>query len=340
MSFVSPAPGGKQTRTDQGVDWSNVKSIVAVAGGKIAAVYGSLPGFGQTIIETLKGGQDVYYAEESAGTQATVTPGQQVAAGQQIAGGGSGGVIEAGYWDPTTGRSAGAPGYTEGKVTAAGTAFRNAISPTKTSLGNMPSYVPKGYRSWVQTAAQDTGIPVPIVAAQINDESGFNANAQSSAGAEGPAQFLPGTFKTYGPKGGSPFNPSDALVAYTNYMNFLLKGQNGNIRNALAAYNAGPGNLQAGYGYADAILAAAGAPRTATAGSPSSYGGTRPGGQSSGSGNGSDTGEGVNKLFADYEAEVTLPRTAPASTFSGGNPFAWWWQSFSGAYAQEQGSGQ
>jgi hypothetical protein len=53
-------------------------------------------------------------------------------------------------------------------------------------------------------------------------------------------------------------------------MTALLKQEGGSIRKALAAYNAGPGNLGAGYGYADGILSAAGSPGSATAsgGSP------------------------------------------------------------------------
>lgn len=204
---------------------------------------------------------------------------------------------------------------------------------------NVPKYVPANYVNWVKTASQDTGLSGSIVAAQINDESGFNANAVSPTGAEGPAQFEPGTFKIYGPKGGNPKNPQDALVAYVNYMNALLGQYNGNVRNALAAYNAGPANISAGYGYADAILAKAGAPRTAQAGSPSSYGGTRPGGQPVDSGN----GQAIDQVFTDYETELTLPRTAPTSTFTSPGaagwsaPFQWWWQSFSGQYAKEQG---
>jgi hypothetical protein len=41
-------------------------------------------------------------------------------------------------------------------------------------------------------------------------------------------------------------------------MNQLLAEEHGDVRNALAAYNAGPGNLSAGYGYADSILSLAG----------------------------------------------------------------------------------
>lgn len=209
--------------------------------------------------------------------------------------------------------------------------------------GTVPAYVPKGYRSWVSTASQQTGLSSSIVAAQINMESGFDPNATSPTGAEGIAQFEPGTWKSYGK--GSAYDPNKALPAYIKMMNTLLAQYNGNVRDALAAYNAGSGNLSAGYGYADAILAKAGAPRTATAGSPSTFGGTRPGGQSTGSsgssGSGSDTGDGVTQLFTDYESEIEAPRTAPQSSFTPLSqvgwkaPFTWWWQSFSGNYGKE-----
>jgi soluble lytic murein transglycosylase-like protein len=217
-------------------------------------------------------------------------------------------------------------------------------SPTKTSLSNsVPSYVPSQYRSWVASAAAGTGLPASIVAAQINDESGFDANAVSPAGAQGIAQFIPSTWASNAPKGSSPFDPTAANAAYIKLMGTLLTQEGGNIRNALAAYNAGPNNLSAGYGYADSILAAAGAPRTASAGSSSSYGGTRPGGQpASPDGTPQDTGQGVDTLFANYESEVATPRTAPKSTFTSpataglSAPFQWWWQSWSGTYAQEE----
>lgn len=47
------------------------------------------------------------------------------------------------------------------------------------------------------------------------------------------------------------------MNCYVVYMRELI-GSEGSLRNALAAYNAGPGNLPAGYGYADTILSAAG----------------------------------------------------------------------------------
>lgn len=117
--------------------------------------------------------------------------------------------------------------------------------------------VPAQYQGYVTAAAKKLGIPAAVVAAQIQLESDWNPDAKSSAGAEGIAQFEPGTFKAYGPAGGSPYNVPDAFAAYTAYMADLLKQEGGDVRRALAAYNAGPGNLGAGYGYADTILSRA-----------------------------------------------------------------------------------
>lgn len=124
--------------------------------------------------------------------------------------------------------------------------------------------VPDQYVTGIQNAAVQSGLPAPVVAAQINLESGFNPQAVSPTGAQGIAQFEPATWATWG--SGSPFNVGDALTAYAKYMSSLLSQEKGSIEDALAAYNAGPGNLQAGMGYAQTILTRAGEPATATAG--------------------------------------------------------------------------
>lgn len=112
-------------------------------------------------------------------------------------------------------------------------------------------------QAWVNAAAKGTGLPPGVVAAQINMESGFNDRATSPVGAQGRAQFMPGTWKGLGIPG-SPYDPNAALQGYVKYMGGLLHQFGGNVRNALAAYNAGPGNIQAGMGYANTILSHAG----------------------------------------------------------------------------------
>jgi len=116
--------------------------------------------------------------------------------------------------------------------------------------------VPAQYQNMVANAAQATGLPFNVVAAQIALESGWNPNAVSPTGAQGLTQFEPGTWSSYG--SGNPFNAQDSINAYVRFMSQLLRQFNGNVQNALAAYNAGPGNIGAGMGYANQILSSAG----------------------------------------------------------------------------------
>jgi Transglycosylase SLT domain len=126
----------------------------------------------------------------------------------------------------------------------------------------MATTVPTQYQPYITQAAQATGLPESIVAAQANEESGFNPNAVSSAGAEGFWQFMPGTYSAYAAQAGVPstseFDVADETRVYGIYMNTLLQQEGGDVFQALEAYNAGPGNLSAGAGYANAIMANAG----------------------------------------------------------------------------------
>lgn len=127
--YADPAPGATVTRTDEGKDWSNVTRIVAIGPGTISHIYYGLSGFGDTIIEKLsvspgQYGPYIYYALESSGCHIVVRTGQPVKTGQTLADGGSGGGIECGFWNPSTGRavSAGQP-----FPTAAGIAFAKLV---------------------------------------------------------------------------------------------------------------------------------------------------------------------------------------------------------------------
>jgi Transglycosylase SLT domain len=131
-----------------------------------------------------------------------------------------------------------------------------------TQIGNTD--VPAQYAGYINQAASATGLPAAVVAAQIQQESDWDPTAVSPTGAQGIAQFEPQTWAQYGT--GSPDNPADAFAAYAKFMSALLKQYDNDIQDALAAYNAGGGDLSAGLGYADSILAAAGLPDTAKAG--------------------------------------------------------------------------
>jgi hypothetical protein len=130
-----------------------------------------------------------------------------------------------------------------------------------------PPPVPANIAPFFQAAAKATGLPVSVVAAQNYTESAYGTNqGPSSAGAEGPWQFLPSTFGGLGFPLSKITDWAISTQAYIKYMSELLQQEHGNVRNALAAYNAGPGNLSAGYGYADSILAMAGQSNSITTG--------------------------------------------------------------------------
>lgn len=108
--------------------------------------------------------------------------------------------------------------------------------------------VPEAFKEPVKKAAEVSGLPEEIVAAQINQESGFSTSVSSPVGAQGPAQFMPDTWATYG-EGGDVNDPEDAMAAYGRYMKHLLevskpkadKNEGGPdaARLAVASYNAG-----------------------------------------------------------------------------------------------------
>lgn len=110
----------------------------------------------------------------------------------------------------------------------------------------------------VQQASKALNLPASVVAAQINEESGGQAGVVSSAGAEGEFQFLPSTYTGLGFPAGTEFDPSEEVKAYITFMKELLQWSGGSVQKALAGYNAGEANWQAGLGYANTILGNAG----------------------------------------------------------------------------------
>ena len=64
--------------------------------------------------------------------------------------------------------------------------------------GGLPAFVPAGIEPMIASAAQRWNVSGALLAAQLYAESNFNPFAQSGAGAEGIAQFMPGTARSYG----------------------------------------------------------------------------------------------------------------------------------------------
>jgi hypothetical protein len=108
------------------------------------------------------------------------------------------------------------------------------------SHGAVPGFVPERFAPALREAAQRWNVSATLLAAQLYAESGFNPFAVSGAGAQGIAQFMPDTARSYGLD--NPFDAHSAINAQAHMMRDLL-GQFGSVPLALAAYNAGPGRV-------------------------------------------------------------------------------------------------
>jgi soluble lytic murein transglycosylase-like protein len=110
----------------------------------------------------------------------------------------------------------------------------------------LPAAAPAAYAQLVRDAARTEGLPAALLAAQLQIESGFDPHSVSSAGAQGIAQFMPGTWSgSWNPwRLGSPFDPTVAIRAQARLMAGLLRQFGGDVERALAAYNAGPGRAR------------------------------------------------------------------------------------------------
>lgn len=92
-----------------------------------------------------------------------------------------------------------------------------------------------------EEAAKTYDVPLNLLKAMGKAESGFDANAVSPAGAQGVMQLMPATARSLGVD--DPFDARSNIMGGAKYISQQLKKYNGNIDLALAAYNAGSGNV-------------------------------------------------------------------------------------------------
>jgi hypothetical protein len=104
----------------------------------------------------------------------------------------------------------------------------------------MASVTPQRLRVLADQIAAREGIPPSLFAAVITQESGWNPSAKSPVGARGLTQLMPATAKGLGVT--NPDDPVQNLSAGAKYLRMQLD-HFGSIPLALAAYNAGPGNV-------------------------------------------------------------------------------------------------
>ena len=100
---------------------------------------------------------------------------------------------------------------------------------------------PAEFDKIINSCSSEFGVDRSLVKAVIHAESGYNPNAVSSKGAAGLMQLKPATAQDL--RVADSFNPSDNIRGGVRYLRFLLDTFKGDVTLALAAYNAGLGNV-------------------------------------------------------------------------------------------------
>lgn len=93
-----------------------------------------------------------------------------------------------------------------------------------------------------EEAADTYDVPVQLLKAMGKAESGFDAGAVSPAGAQGVMQLMPATAEALGVS--DPFDARSNIMGGARYISDLLNKYDGDMDLALAAYNAGSGNVK------------------------------------------------------------------------------------------------
>lgn len=100
---------------------------------------------------------------------------------------------------------------------------------------------PSNMDSIFKEAANTYGVPENLLKAVAKAESDFNPNCTSSAGAMGVMQLMPSTAKELGVT--NAYDAKQNIMGGAKLLSQLLSKYNGNTSLALAAYNAGSGNV-------------------------------------------------------------------------------------------------
>ena len=101
----------------------------------------------------------------------------------------------------------------------------------------------------IESAAKANAVQPKLLRAMIEQESAFRPCAVSSKGAQGLMQLMPETAGDLGVK--DPFDPKESIEAGAKYLKQLLDKYKGDLKLALAAYNAGPSAVDEANGVPD-----------------------------------------------------------------------------------------
>jgi len=115
-----------------------------------------------------------------------------------------------------------------------------------TSIASVEAVAPsKAYDSLINEAAERYHVDAALIRSIMHAESGFDPSAVSRAGAMGLMQLMPEIAASFGVE--HPFDPRENIMAGARLLRELLDQYRGNVRLAIASYNAGPAAI-ASYG--------------------------------------------------------------------------------------------
>lgn len=126
--------------------------------------------------------------------------------------------------------------YSSNRVSE-GKSFADTFKSTVQQMG-----VPESMDSIFEEAAKLYNVPAALLKAIGKAESGFDAAAVSPVGAQGVMQLMPATAQALGVS--DPFDARSNIMGGAKYIAEKLNQYNGDIDLALAAYNAGSGNVE------------------------------------------------------------------------------------------------
>lgn len=102
--------------------------------------------------------------------------------------------------------------------------------------------VPEHLESYFSEASRTYGVPQKLLKAVAKAESNFNPSATSPKGAAGIMQLMPATAKSLGVA--DPYDARSNIMGGAKYLKENLDRYNGDVKLALAAYNAGSNNVR------------------------------------------------------------------------------------------------